>query len=134
MISNVAGQIVASFLKENSEALTMQELAATLLEDLSFPYEDFDSSCPEKAFRSIHVLNLLGSTHLQQTYGWVDIPSLDLRSKWVHGVKGALALCTAAVNPVCLLVYQTNMPFAVGTRIPIRCGGSTRKHCDFNRR
>lgn len=65
MIGNIACHMVASFLKENSKDSTMQELATNLLEDLSFLYKDFDSNCPEKAFWSILVLDLLGSTHLQ---------------------------------------------------------------------
>ncbi|KAF8546893.1 hypothetical protein OG21DRAFT_1490725 [Imleria badia] len=96
MISNAACKIVARFLEENSE--DMQHLAAFLLEDLSFAYEDFESTCPDKAFQSFLLLDLLGPAHMQQTCGWVDISDLDLLSKYVHGVRGAIALCTAVLE------------------------------------
>ncbi|KAF8432127.1 hypothetical protein L210DRAFT_933851 [Boletus edulis BED1] len=98
MISNVACEIMANFLKDNCEDLILQEFASILLEDLSFAYKDFGNTISDKAFQSVLLFNLLRATHVQQTCGWVDIPSFDLWSKYIHSVKGTLAPWTAALE------------------------------------
>ncbi|KAF8833663.1 hypothetical protein BDN67DRAFT_985877, partial [Paxillus ammoniavirescens] len=68
-----------------------------LLDHLSFLYEDLDSSCPEKAFRSQFVVQLLATTHLPTIRGFIHIPALDTISLTRSGVKGITGLCCAAV-------------------------------------
>ncbi|KAG9310565.1 hypothetical protein JVU11DRAFT_9118 [Chiua virens] len=100
-IANVATNLVTNFLIEArlKEGQTTEEYAEELVADLTFAYEDFDPKRPwEKAFQSSLLLSVFATTHLQDTIGWVNIPGLDLHTKHDRGVKGALALCAAAVE------------------------------------
>ncbi|KAI5986747.1 hypothetical protein F5J12DRAFT_787175 [Pisolithus orientalis] len=53
---------------------------------------------PEKAFHSIFVQQLLLSSHLIATKGYVQVPTLDTSSLAKHGIVGALGLCAASVT------------------------------------
>ncbi|KAI5995790.1 hypothetical protein F5J12DRAFT_785560 [Pisolithus orientalis] len=53
---------------------------------------------PEKAFHSIFVQQLLLSSHLTATKGYIQVPTLDTSSLVKHGVVGALGLCAAALS------------------------------------
>ena len=98
MIENTTMCIVKAFLKENSvKELTMVQVAAKLLENWVFAYENFDSTDQPSTFQSPPLLQLLSLIHLQDTLGWIDIPGLDLLLKCNHRVRGVLALCTAVV-------------------------------------
>ncbi|KAF8834532.1 hypothetical protein BDN67DRAFT_985258 [Paxillus ammoniavirescens] len=68
-----------------------------LLTRLSFLYEDLDTSCPEKAFRSQFVVQLLATTHLPAIQGFIHVPALDTVSLAHSGVKEIIGLCCAAV-------------------------------------
>ncbi|KIN99060.1 hypothetical protein M404DRAFT_156369 [Pisolithus tinctorius Marx 270] len=63
----------------------------------TFLYEDLNMTVPEKAFHSIFVQQLLLSSHLTATKGYVQVLALDTSSLAKHGVVGALGLCAAAV-------------------------------------
>lgn len=85
-----------------AEGLTKEEVATDLLTGRAFAYENFDPTGSEpdnfdKAFQSDLMLSLLGTTHLQDTIGWVEAPGFDLLAACDHGIRGVLALCTAAV-------------------------------------
>ncbi|KAI5989471.1 hypothetical protein EDC04DRAFT_2614343 [Pisolithus marmoratus] len=80
---------VLDFFKENTD-LNIETFCDILLEDQAFAYEDLDTNDSTKAFHS--------SLHLQQVDGWVDIPALQLVEKHVCGIKGALAMSTAALE------------------------------------
>ncbi|KAG9312036.1 hypothetical protein JVU11DRAFT_7315 [Chiua virens] len=101
VIRNAAGHVVLKHLKNNAKeakGLTTEDLATNLLTLRAFAYEDFNASDASKAFRSPLIHNLLATTHLQDTIGWVEVPGLDLLAKCDHGIKGVLALCTAALE------------------------------------
>ncbi|KAI6141204.1 hypothetical protein BKA82DRAFT_133344, partial [Pisolithus tinctorius] len=72
--------------------------AKLLLDHFTFLYEDLDTIVPEKAFHSIFVQQLLLSSHLTATKGYVQVPALDTLSLVKHGVVGALGLCAAVVT------------------------------------
>lgn len=86
--------------KNASEEISKEDVATNLLTLRAFAYEDFDPSDASKAFHSPLIYSLLGTTHLQDTLGWVEVPGLDLLAKCDHGIKGVLALCTAAVSKI----------------------------------
>ncbi|KIO02520.1 hypothetical protein M404DRAFT_147753 [Pisolithus tinctorius Marx 270] len=69
-----------------------------LLDHFTFLYEDLDTTVPEKAFHSVFVQQLLLSSHLTATKGYVQVPTLDTSSLAKHGVVGALGLCAAVVT------------------------------------
>ncbi|KAH0834165.1 hypothetical protein J3R83DRAFT_11471 [Lanmaoa asiatica] len=100
MMGTVAIRIAQTYLSCNStEDMTSAELVALLLDEQAFAYENFDYNDKPTAFLSPLLLELLGTTHLQDIQGCVDIPGLDIAVAEVgHRVKGALALCTAALQ------------------------------------
>ncbi|KAH0838764.1 hypothetical protein J3R83DRAFT_7139 [Lanmaoa asiatica] len=100
VIGNAAAHVVLKYLNENAadQGLTKEALSTLLLKRRAFAYEDFDPTDHSKAFQSSFVLSLLGTTHLQDTIGWVEVPGLDLLAKCDHGIRGVLSLCTAALE------------------------------------
>ncbi|KAN0088048.1 hypothetical protein V8E55_006669 [Tylopilus felleus] len=105
VIGNAAGHVVLKYLNEmvTAEGLTKEEVATDLLTGRAFAYENFDPTGSEpnnfdKAFQSDLMLSLLGTTHLQDTVGWVEAPGFDLLAACDHGIRGVLALCTAALE------------------------------------
>ncbi|KAI5997712.1 hypothetical protein EDC04DRAFT_2977780 [Pisolithus marmoratus] len=95
--ASTAVVLILDFFKENTD-LNIETFCDILLEDQAFAYEDLDTNDSTKAFRSSLVLELLGTVHLQQVDGWVDVPALQLVEKQVCGIKGALAMSTAVLE------------------------------------
>ncbi|KAI5995265.1 hypothetical protein F5J12DRAFT_961655 [Pisolithus orientalis] len=89
-------QLIAFFL--NPQDPLPADTAKVLLNHFTFLYEDLDMTVPEKAFRSVFVQQLLLSSHLTTTKGYIQVPTLDTSSLAKHGVVGALGLCAAAVT------------------------------------
>ncbi|KIN97123.1 hypothetical protein M404DRAFT_161325, partial [Pisolithus tinctorius Marx 270] len=75
-----------------------QELCSKLLEGFTFLYVDQDSCKPENIFQSYFVLFLLGHMHLRPCADSPDVPKLKIRELKKIGIKGALALCCAALH------------------------------------
>ncbi|KAI5994086.1 hypothetical protein F5J12DRAFT_962761 [Pisolithus orientalis] len=94
--STAVVQLVAFFLNPQDPLPT--DTAKVLLDHFTFLYEDLDMTVPEKAFHSIFVQQLLLSSHLTTTKGYVQVPTLDTSSLAKHGVVGALGLCAAALS------------------------------------
>lgn len=101
VIGNAAGHIILKHLNENISDqpadMTKEDLATHLMTLRAFAYEDFDPSDRSKAFQSPLIFALLGTTHMQDTIGWVEVPGFDMLAKCDHGIRGVLALCMAAV-------------------------------------
>ncbi|KIO09198.1 hypothetical protein M404DRAFT_22387 [Pisolithus tinctorius Marx 270] len=89
-------QLIAFFL--NPQDPLPADTAKVLLDHFTFLYEDLDMTVPEKAFCSIFVQQLLLSSHLTATKGYVQVPTLDTSSLAKHGVVGALGLCAAVLS------------------------------------
>ncbi|KAL4078067.1 hypothetical protein J3A83DRAFT_4410332 [Scleroderma citrinum] len=70
-----------------------QDTMQLLLECFAFLYKDLDSNDPDKAFCSVFMQQLLLTSHLNATKGYVQVPALDTSSLVKHGVAGALGLC-----------------------------------------
>ncbi|KAN0082911.1 hypothetical protein V8E55_008706 [Tylopilus felleus] len=113
VIGNAAGHLVLKHLNEEApiQGLTKEQLASHLLEDRRFAYKGFDIE--SMAFQSSLLLLLLGSTHLHDTAGWVEVPEMDLLAKCDHGIKGVLALCTAALERALTLVQEGRLDTVV---------------------
>ncbi|KAI6156936.1 hypothetical protein BKA82DRAFT_25941 [Pisolithus tinctorius] len=94
--STAVAQLIAFFL--NPQDPSPADTAKVLLDHFTFLYEDLDMTVPEKAFHSVFVQQLLLSSHLTTTKGYVQVPTLDTSSLAKHGVVGALGLCAAALS------------------------------------
>ncbi|KAI6016537.1 hypothetical protein EDC04DRAFT_2945795 [Pisolithus marmoratus] len=106
--ASTAVVLILDFFKENTD-LNIETFCDILLEDQAFAYEDLDTNDSTKAFRSSLVLELLGTVHLQQVDGWVDVPALQLVEKQVCGIKGALAMSTAVLEHAIKVVREYAM-------------------------
>ena len=97
--------------KDTDERRSPQEICGDLLTGLAFLFKDLEAK-PENVFQSPLLLQLLAHTHLQPCIGCPDaIPKLDITALKVHGIKGALSLCCAAVSCACYLAGPTNIHF-----------------------
>ncbi|KAI5996524.1 hypothetical protein F5J12DRAFT_785469 [Pisolithus orientalis] len=94
--STAVAQLVAFFL--NPQDPSPADTEKVLLDHFTFLYEDLDTTVPEKAFHSVFVQQLLLSSHLTTTKGYVQVPALDTSSLAKHGVVGALGLCAAVLS------------------------------------
>jgi hypothetical protein len=87
------------FLSRNSDCDSVQ-LAAYLLADYAFLFEDPDQPSPLTTYRSPFVLQLLGTAHLNAISGYVDVPDLDTHALATRAIRmsGVIALSAAAVS------------------------------------
>ena len=83
-----------------------ESIVTRLLFKQAFAYKSFKVAGPLEAFMSPPILFLLKMTHLQDTFGWVKVPRLNLNAKCDHRIKGMLALCTVAVSTNFILWHQ----------------------------
>ncbi|KAI6142022.1 hypothetical protein BKA82DRAFT_27338 [Pisolithus tinctorius] len=94
--STAVAQLIAFFL--NPQDPLPANTAKLLLNHFTFLYEDLNMTVPEKAFHSVFVQQLLLSSHLTATKGYIQVPTLDTLSLAKHGVVGALGLCAAVLS------------------------------------
>ncbi|KAG2127950.1 hypothetical protein DEU56DRAFT_982614 [Suillus clintonianus] len=91
--------IILDFLSRNSDCDSVQ-LAAHLLADYAFLFEDPDKPSPLTTYRSPFVLQLVGTAHLNAISGYVDVPDLDTHALATRAIRmsGVIALCAAAIE------------------------------------
>ncbi|KAI6140533.1 hypothetical protein BKA82DRAFT_160469 [Pisolithus tinctorius] len=65
---------------------------------LSFLYQDLDATNLAHAYRSHFILQLFAHAHLRPCIGCPDIPGLGTNAMKKYAVRGALSLCTAALE------------------------------------
>jgi hypothetical protein len=86
---------------ENVDADYEQELAASLLENWAFLYEDPDNRDPNKIYRSVFMMEMIESAHINATAGFLDVPALDTDTLQVKGMQAVIAASAAAVGHDC---------------------------------
>ncbi|KAG1804345.1 hypothetical protein EV424DRAFT_1544678 [Suillus variegatus] len=64
-----------------------QELAASLLENWAFLYEDPDNRDPNKIYQSVFILEMIKSAHINATAGSLDVPALNTDALWLNGMQ-----------------------------------------------
>ncbi|KAG2090358.1 uncharacterized protein F5147DRAFT_780314 [Suillus discolor] len=75
-----------------------QELAASLLENWAFLYEDPDNCDPNKIYRSVFILEMIESAHINATAGSLDVPALNTDALRLNGMQGVIAASAAALE------------------------------------
>ncbi|KAG1852159.1 hypothetical protein DFJ58DRAFT_620950, partial [Suillus subalutaceus] len=55
----------------------LQVLAANLLEDYAFLYEDPETRDPDQIYRSIFMLEMIEAAHINAVVGFLDVPALN---------------------------------------------------------
>ncbi|KIK74736.1 hypothetical protein PAXRUDRAFT_174838 [Paxillus rubicundulus Ve08.2h10] len=81
-------------------------MTSLLLMKLTFLYEDFNHSDPNKAFRSTFIIRLLATTHLHCIRGHVHVPTLNTQALAASGGRGIIGLCGAALNHTLHLLHH----------------------------
>ncbi|KAG1794273.1 hypothetical protein EV424DRAFT_1548037 [Suillus variegatus] len=91
--------IILDFLSRNSDCDSVQ-LAAHLLADYAFLFEDPDKPSPLTTYCSPFVLQLVGTAHLNAISGYIDVPDLDTHALATRAIRmsGVIALCAAAIK------------------------------------
>jgi hypothetical protein len=86
---------------ENVNADYEQELAASLLENWAFLYEDPDNRDPNKIYRSVFMMEMIKSAHINATAGFLNVPALNTDTLQVKGMQAVIAASAAAVGHDC---------------------------------
>lgn len=118
------------FFSKLDEDVDVQTLAGEFLDDFKFLQEDPDDPSPNRCFRSMFILQLLASTHLNAISGFVDIPGWDTAAiSEGRDQAGVIALAAAAVRLSLCLVLLISCPLtsAVGARGEIYQGRYNRR-------
>ncbi|KAG1862365.1 hypothetical protein C8R48DRAFT_709623 [Suillus tomentosus] len=79
------------------------DLAASLVHNWVFVYEDPDSPSPLTAYRSPFILQLLGRAHFNAIKGYVKVPAFDMHELVTSGMPRVLALSTVAIEHALVL-------------------------------
>ncbi|KAI5996479.1 hypothetical protein F5J12DRAFT_958066 [Pisolithus orientalis] len=98
---NITKQDICGALQETMLVIypILKNMAGSILPSLPMvSVRNLDMTAPEKAFHSVFVQQLLLSSHLTATKGYIQVPSLDTLSLVKHGVVGALGLCAAVLS------------------------------------
>ncbi|KAG2743103.1 hypothetical protein P692DRAFT_20747212 [Suillus brevipes Sb2] len=76
-----------------------QGLATFLLENWAFLYEDPETRDADKIYRSVFMLELIESAHINAIAGFLDVPALNTDALQVKGMQAVIAASAAAVGP-----------------------------------
>jgi hypothetical protein len=77
-----------------------QGLATFLLENWAFLYEDPETRDADKIYRSVFMLELIESAHINAIAGFLDVPALNTDALQVKGMQAVIAASAAAVGPI----------------------------------
>ena len=105
--------IMIDFFSKLDDNVDVPAMAAKLFKDFAFLCEDPDQPCFEGMFQSSFLIELLGTTHLNDIMGYVDIHEWNTKD-FAAGkdMAGVLGMACAAVS------LYTSVPFHV---IDLRC-------------
>ncbi|KAG2029319.1 hypothetical protein BDR03DRAFT_987833 [Suillus americanus] len=86
---------------DNNGAEYEQGLATFLLKNWAFLYEDPETRDADKIYRSVFMLELIESAHINAIAGFLDVPALDTDALQLKGMQAVIAASAAAVGPIC---------------------------------
>ncbi|KAG1782887.1 hypothetical protein EV702DRAFT_1191338 [Suillus placidus] len=89
--------IIMDFMTRNADCAP-SNLAASLVDEWAFLYENPGSPSPLTAYRSPFILQLLGMAHLNAIKGYVEVPSFNMHELVMSGMSGVLALSAVAIE------------------------------------
>jgi hypothetical protein len=89
--------------KENADSREkfMTEMAASLLEGYAFLFADPDTCKASEIYRSIFMLQMIATTHLNTVTGFIDVPELDTRALSSTRMECVIGACAVAVSLIC---------------------------------
>ncbi|KAG2040102.1 hypothetical protein BDR03DRAFT_1008441 [Suillus americanus] len=97
--------LVANFLTtskdnedEDEDANFEQTLAAELLQEWAFFYEDPEVCDPGQIYRSEFMLEMIKATHLNAIAGFLDVPAINTDDLQLQGMQAVIAACAASLE------------------------------------
>lgn len=126
---------MVDFFSKLDEDVDVEALADDFFDGYKFLQEDPDNPSPSRCFRSVFILQLLASTHLNAISGFVNITGWDTAAL-VNGKDqaGVIALAAAAVRSFFLVLVSRPLTDIVGAGGPVhqgrhdQCRASPRRH------
>jgi hypothetical protein len=85
---------------EDEDANFEQTLAAELLQEWAFLYEDPEVRDPGQIYRSEFMLEMIEATHLNAIAGFLDVPAINTDDLQLQGMQAVIAACAASVGPI----------------------------------
>ncbi|KAG1807826.1 uncharacterized protein BJ212DRAFT_1303285 [Suillus subaureus] len=116
------------------------ELAASLLKNWAFLYEDPENCDPNKIYQSVFMIEMIKSAHINATAGFLNVPALDTDTLQVKGMQAIITASAAALK--CTFNFSAKPKkfandFSTGTnsvkgsiracKTPLKCNKSTSK-------
>jgi hypothetical protein len=83
---------------DNDDANFEQTLAAELLKEWAFLYEDPEVRDPGQIYRSEFMLEMIEATHLNAIAGFLDVPAINTDDLQLQGMQAVIAACAASVG------------------------------------
>jgi len=78
-----------------------QELAASLLENWAFLYEDPDNCDPNKIYWLVFMMEMIESVHINETARFLNVLALNTDTLQVKGMQAVIVASAAAVGHDC---------------------------------
>ncbi|KAG1882421.1 hypothetical protein F4604DRAFT_1921599 [Suillus subluteus] len=75
-----------------------QTLAANLLDEWAFLYNDSDVRDPDQIYRSQFMLEMIESAHMNAIAGFLDVPVLNTDDLQLKGMQVVIAACAASLE------------------------------------
>ncbi|KAG1828768.1 hypothetical protein DFJ58DRAFT_737631 [Suillus subalutaceus] len=83
---------------EDEDANFKQTLAAELLQEWAFLYEDPEVRNPGQIYRSEFMLEMIEATHLNAIAGFLDVPAINTDDLQLQGMQAVIAACAASLE------------------------------------
>jgi len=98
-IGSTAICIMIDFFSKLDDDVDVSTMATKLFKDFTFLCENADEPSSEGMFRSAFLVELLGTTHLNDIVGYVDIHQWDMKDLAAgKDMAGVLGMANAAVS------------------------------------
>ncbi|KAG1734388.1 uncharacterized protein EDB91DRAFT_1084050 [Suillus paluster] len=73
-------------------------LAASLLEEWAFLYEDPEARDPNQIYQSAFMLEMIDGCHINPISGFLDVPALNTDDLQLKGMQAVIAACAASLE------------------------------------
>ncbi|KIK40196.1 hypothetical protein CY34DRAFT_13858 [Suillus luteus UH-Slu-Lm8-n1] len=114
--------------KENADGREkfMTEMAASLLEGYAFLFADPDTCKASEIYRSVFMLQMIATTHLNTVTGFIDVPELDTQALSSTRMECVIGACAVALERALKLVAQKEKK-STDLKTPLKINKTTGK-------
>ncbi|KAG2059974.1 hypothetical protein BDR06DRAFT_967512 [Suillus hirtellus] len=81
----------------DSKEKFMTQMAASLLEGYAFLFVDPDTCKASEIYRSVFILQMIATMHLNAIAGFIDVPELDMRALSLTKMESVIGACAVAL-------------------------------------